>query len=72
MSLVGTMAAPSDDQPRLGFATTRELLEEVEARMRITQNSTNGRQLGWLCGQALKNLDQRVLDYKTVSEGKAP
>lgn len=72
-------AAPSStadegrDEPLLGLATTRELLEEIEARMRITQNSIKGCDLGRLCLEALENLDSGVLNYRTVnSEADRP
>lgn len=54
------------DQAYLGLATTRELLEEVSARMHISQNSHKGTELGDLCDQALTNLTRGVLDYRTV------
>jgi hypothetical protein len=50
----------------LGLATTRELLEEVAVRMEVTQNSTKGRELGSLCREAIDNLSNGVLDYRTV------
>lgn len=56
-------------QPNLGLATTRELLMEISARMEISQNSIKGRELGRFCEEAIKNLDARVLDYKTVDGG---
>lgn len=55
-------------QALLGLATTRELLEELSARMRISQNSTKGRELGRLCDEAIENLDRGVLNYRTVNE----
>lgn len=54
------------EESMLGLATTRELLTELETRMRITQNSLAGRDLGRLCSEAVKNLDNGVLDYRTV------
>jgi hypothetical protein len=57
----------ADEQPLLGLATTRALLSELATRMEITQNSTNGRELGRLCRGALANLDRGVLDYRPVS-----
>lgn len=53
-------------EPLLGLATTRELLAELEVRMRVTQNSTGGRKLGDLCAEALENLSPGVLNYRTV------
>lgn len=52
--------------PNLGLATTRELLEEVSTRMKVTQNSIAGRELGVMCDQALENLASGVLNYRTV------
>lgn len=54
------------DEPLVGLATTRQLLEELEVRMRVTQNSNKGRDLGRLCEEALENLDRGVLDCRTV------
>lgn len=48
----------------LGFATTRELLEEVSIRMSTTQDSLEGRTLASMCNEALKNLDNSILDMK--------
>jgi hypothetical protein len=53
-------------EPLLGLATTRELLAELEVRMRVTQNSSKGRELGLLCAEALENLASGVLNYRTV------
>jgi len=54
------------EEPLLGLASTRELLQEVATRMRITQNSNAGRDLGRECELAIDNLDSGVLDYNTV------
>ena len=54
------------EEPLLGLATTREMLEELAVRMEISQNSTKGRDLGRLCREALENLDRGVLNYRTV------
>lgn len=54
------------DKPLLGLASTRDLLEELDTRMRITQNSTRGRELGAFCREALRNLDANVLSYRTI------
>lgn len=54
------------NRANLGLATTRELLTEIEVRMRITQNSTNGDELGRLCREALAHLDPWVLNYSTM------
>lgn len=56
----------SPDEPLLGLATTRQLLEEVATRMEITQNSTNGREIARLCRGAIENLAKSILDYRTV------
>lgn len=53
------------DFPLLGLATTRELLEEVAARMAI-QASPGGKRLMYQCQAALSNLHSQVLDYRTV------
>lgn len=45
-------------------ASTRELLEELAARMEATQNSTKGRELGRLCREAVDNLDAGILNYR--------
>lgn len=55
------------DQPNLGLATTRELLEELATRMEVTQNSTAGRELGVMCRKAVENLQVGVLQYRTVN-----
>lgn len=51
---------------QLGLATTKQLLDELATRMRHTQNSTAGRLLGERCLDAIENLDDRVLGYRTV------
>jgi hypothetical protein len=50
----------------LGAATTRELLEEIAVRMELTQNSTGGRILARQCREAMSNLAERVLTYRTI------
>lgn len=62
---LGALMTAIRDQPRMGIATTRELLDEVRVRMEISQNSTKGRELGRLCAEALDNLDPGVLEYAT-------
>lgn len=52
----------------LGKATTRELLEEVETRMRLIQNSARGRHLAQLCREASVNLDSRILEYSSIRD----
>lgn len=58
---------PDPYKANLGCATTRELLMEVATRMKLTQNSTAGRELGVLCQKAVEELAQGVLNYKTMS-----
>lgn len=61
------MEAPIvDEEPRLGLASTRDLLTEIAVRMEIGQNSLNGRTLASLCRQALEGLDDHILNYSTV------
>ena len=55
-----------EQEPRLGLATTKELLDEVATRMLIGQNSIKGRELGRLCQEAILNLEKQVLEYRTV------
>jgi len=62
---LGALVRAIRDQPRLGIATTREMLTELACRMDITQNSTAGRDLGRLCTEAVENLDSGVLEYAT-------
>ncbi len=54
------------NEPRLGCATTAELLEELAVRMEVSQNSIRGCELESLCRQALENLDGYVLRYRTI------
>jgi hypothetical protein len=65
MTDVGALVRAIRDQPRMGLATTRELLTEVASRMQVTQNSTAGRELGRTCIDAIDNLDSGVLEYAT-------
>lgn len=58
---------PPTIEPMLGYATTRDLLTEVAARM-AAQNSYAARSLGRMCQDALKGLDPAVLDYRTVDQ----
>jgi hypothetical protein len=51
--------------PNLGCAETRQLLEELAARMDDTQNSLAGRKLGKMCREALDYLSPGVLAYMT-------
>ena len=52
------------DEPQFWHATTRQLLEEIATRMRVTQNSEKGRELGKLCAEAILMLDPGVLNYR--------
>lgn len=54
------------EEPLLGVAPTRQLLDELATRMEITQNSSAGRALAVQCREALDRLDALVLDYRTV------
>lgn len=54
----------------LGLATTREILAELSARMRISQNSIKGRELGRLCDEAQACLDPGVLSYRVVNDSR--
>lgn len=54
------------EEPLLGLATTKELLEELAVRMEITQNTLAGKKIGELCRDALDNLSDSVLNYRTV------
>lgn len=58
-----------ETKPQAKDLPTRELLAEIAIRMEISQNSTSGRALGRMCRDALHNLDDRVLDYRTVESG---
>lgn len=59
-----------DDEPRLGLATTRELLEELKARGEVS--ATIGEYPDEMGGMAigaatlLDNLPGSMLDYRTV------
>lgn len=58
------------DKPQLGLATTRELLAEVECRMRIGSTSTSpvaGIVRLWV-DSALRTLNQKELNYRTVDD----
>jgi hypothetical protein len=54
------------EEPLLGLATTRELLDELAVRMEVTQNSIKGRDLGRLCREAIENLAPGILAYRTI------
>lgn len=64
------IGTPLDRQatPMLGLASTEALLAEVAYRMRATQNSIKGRDLGDLCREAIDNLDGHILRYRPVQE----
>lgn len=53
--------------PRLGMATTRELLEELECRMRLAfQPSWEMTGFGRACATSLRLFPPEELNYKTV------
>lgn len=54
--------------PLLGLASTEALLSEVAYRMKSTQNSIKGRDLGSLCQEAIDNLDSHILRWCPVRE----
>jgi hypothetical protein len=64
------------EKPKLGLATTRELLREVEARMvthprRATPGTGDKIRIAqWYTERSLAVLDDETLDYSTVSEGR--
>jgi hypothetical protein len=58
-------AEDEKDEPKLGIATTQTLLSELATRMEITQDTEVGAALGLVLREALENLDQDVLDYRT-------
>lgn len=62
---VNVFTPPDRDEPWLGLATTRELLLELASRMR-GQNSIAGEDLGHMCEEAVKHMDDWVLNYRTV------
>lgn len=54
-------------QPRLGLATTRELLQELKARGETTVPATiDSRNLMYLGMSGLMRLGQKTLDYRTT------
>lgn len=54
------------DAPRLGCASTRDLLEELSVRMVMSQDTADGHAFGLVCEEAMRRLDPYVLDYRTV------
>ena len=62
-------AASIDATPALAGFTTVQLLAEVAARMRDSQNSDAGRDLGTRCEEATVRLDGGVLGYRRDPAG---
>lgn len=60
---------PFDPTPALAGFTTVLLLAEVANRMRNSQNSDAGRDLGRLCEEATARLDGGVLGYRRDPAG---
>lgn len=63
--------APYPEEPLLGLATTKQLLEELICRMEITADGTfeelvNAMVCGSLCRTALDKLSPTILAYRTV------
>lgn len=54
------------DKPRLGCATTEQLLEEISARLWTGKTTPMGLKLAKACDDALASLDKDLLDYRTV------
>jgi hypothetical protein len=55
------------DEPLLGLATTRQLLEELEARGECEHvHPMDGRNLAIIAKGQLENLPVTMLDYRTV------
>jgi len=49
--------------PIEAWCSTEELLRELAWRMKETQDTPGGWELGNLCEEALENLDRQVLEY---------
>ena len=57
----------SEDQPLLGLATTRELLEEIQARGECEhEREIIGVMMAGAAGWMLKTLPDEMLSYRTV------
>lgn len=54
------------NQANLGYATTKQLLEELATRLEVTQNSISGRELAMMCRTALEKFGLGVLNYSTM------
>ena len=54
------------DQPLLGLATTRQLLEELRARGEVTAPLVYGYHMKLTASAMLDSLPASVLDYRTV------
>jgi hypothetical protein len=65
----GNVAPPEErKEPRLGLATTEQMLEEIATRMEVCQDSLAGRAFGTECRMALQVLPDQVLAYSTCNE----
>jgi hypothetical protein len=58
------------EEPKLGLATTRELLNEIAVRIeidiQIKESSLASRYLREVCMLAMNELEERTLNYRTV------
>lgn len=62
------MAGPTAPLPRLGTATTAQLLDELEARLQMNQDHPS--QAAWaLVREARRCLTPELLNYRTVDDG---
>lgn len=52
--------------PQLGYATTKQLLEELSARLHLTSSVVSCHWLGDVCDAALKRMPEEVLKHRTV------
>lgn len=62
---------PASNEPRLGLATTRQLLEELESRGRVDHvhtGSSAALALGLHADALMKTLPEKLLRYRTVDE----
>ena len=65
----GVVNVPEEPkEPRLGLATTEQMLEEIAIRMEVCQDSLAGRAFGTECRMALQVLADEVLAYSTCNE----
>lgn len=64
-----TTPAPNPDQPLLGLATTKQLLEEIKARGEVEiEYSNQGIAMKFYANDLLELLSDDVLKYRTVDE----